>query len=147
MFSYFFFSVFELYYEKTNYITLATSVGAIINIVLNFVFIPIFGYIAAAYTTLACYLLFVFMHYFFMQKICKEKHPNVKTYNIKVIVVISLVFVAIGTIAGLLYDYAVARYCILAVIVGIAIFFSKKIMGYFREIINNRRMSKSEIKP
>ena len=144
MFSYFFFSVFELYYEKTHFITIATSIGAVVNIILNYIFIPIFGYIAAAYTTLACYLLFVFMHYFFMQKICKKKHPDVKIYNVRIIIAISVTFVAMGAVSGMLYDFAIARYCILAVLIVAAIIFKEKIIAYIKDVIMNRRMSKSE---
>lgn len=32
------------------------------NILLNAVFIPAFGYVAAAYTTVACYLLYYLLH-------------------------------------------------------------------------------------
>ena len=44
MFMYSFFAVFEFYYEKTNYIMFATSFGAIVNIILNYIFISLFGY-------------------------------------------------------------------------------------------------------
>ena len=33
------------------------------NVVLNFIFIRIFGYVAAGYTTLACYILYSVGHY------------------------------------------------------------------------------------
>ena len=35
------------------------------NILLNAVFIPSFGYVAAAYTTVACYLLYYLLHVVF----------------------------------------------------------------------------------
>lgn len=52
----------EYYYKKTKLIALATMLAALMNIVLNAVFIPMFGYIAAAYTTVACYLLYYLLH-------------------------------------------------------------------------------------
>lgn len=57
MFAYGFFACFEFYYEKTTYISIATSVGAVVNVVLNYIFINIFGYYAARYTILLCYIL------------------------------------------------------------------------------------------
>lgn len=47
----------EHYYKKTPYITVNTIIAAASNIVLNFIFIPRYGYIAAAYTTLASYFI------------------------------------------------------------------------------------------
>lgn len=52
----------EHYYKKTKGITVNTVVAAIVNIVLNFLFIPKFGYVAAAYTTLASYLVSFALH-------------------------------------------------------------------------------------
>lgn len=50
----------EHFYKKTPYITLNTVIAAGLNLILNYIFIPRYGYMAAAYTTLvACYLFFV----------------------------------------------------------------------------------------
>lgn len=52
---------YEFYVKKTNYIALGTSLSAIINLVLNYIFIPKYGSFGAALTTLASYFfLFVF---------------------------------------------------------------------------------------
>lgn len=71
----FFYSLFanmEIYCKKT-YITAIGSVGAaIINYVLNLIFIPRYGYIAAAYTTMAGYVLLLLYHWFAFKMIFKE---------------------------------------------------------------------------
>lgn len=59
----------EYYYGKTKYIAMATSVAAVVNIVLNYIFIKSFGYIAAAYTTLSTYLFYFVFHYLMARKI------------------------------------------------------------------------------
>ena len=59
----------EYYHEKTNYIAAATSAAAILNILLNYIFIRKYGYIAAAYTTLATYFLYFVFHWFVAKKI------------------------------------------------------------------------------
>ena len=46
-----------LYYKKTQYILIATIVAAALNVSLNALLIPIYGYQAAAYTTLAAYIV------------------------------------------------------------------------------------------
>ena len=55
----------EYYYKKTKLIALGTMLAAGMNILLNAVFIPTFGYVAAAYTTVACYLLYYLLHVVF----------------------------------------------------------------------------------
>ena len=50
------------------------SVGATAaNLLLNRLFIPRFGYIAAAYTTLVCYLLQAAIDYWAMRHVIREK--------------------------------------------------------------------------
>ena len=73
MFSYDLFAKFEFYYEKTNLIMIASITGAVLNVMLNYIFIKIYGYYAAAYTTLICYIIYSVSHYIFMTKICKDK--------------------------------------------------------------------------
>lgn len=50
----------EQYYKKTKLIATSTVLAALLNIGLNALCIPAFGYVAAAYTTVACYLLYYF---------------------------------------------------------------------------------------
>ena len=52
----------EYYLKKTRFIMLGTLIAAGINIVLNYVFILRFGYVAAAYTTLFSYLCYLALH-------------------------------------------------------------------------------------
>ncbi len=59
----------EYYYKKTGTIATNTLIAAGSNIVLNLIFIPIYGALAAAYTTVASYLLSFLMHYYAAKKI------------------------------------------------------------------------------
>lgn len=52
----------EYFYKKTKLIAVGTMVAAGLNIILNGIFIPLYGYIAAAYTTLFCYFIYFIMH-------------------------------------------------------------------------------------
>ncbi|HIT67891.1 MAG TPA: oligosaccharide flippase family protein [Candidatus Merdisoma merdipullorum] len=88
-FLYTFFATFEFYYEKTRYIASATVGGALLNIVLNYFGIQLFGYVAAAYTTLFSYILYAMLHYYFMRRICKTYLEDVKPYSLKLIVIIA----------------------------------------------------------
>lgn len=52
----------EFYHKKTTWISGCTFCTAVCNIVLNLIYIPRYGYQAAAYTTLACYFLYAVFH-------------------------------------------------------------------------------------
>lgn len=71
----------EHFYKKTIRISINTIIAALINIILNFILIPVFGYIAAAYTTLTAYTVALVLHAFYSKKI----EPDL--YNIKMFVV------------------------------------------------------------
>lgn len=76
IFMYTFFVNVEHYHKKTVGITVNTVIAAGINIILNFLFIPRFGYVAAAYTTLASYLVSMILHSIVAHKMEKEILPN-----------------------------------------------------------------------
>lgn len=65
----------EHYYKKTPYITVNTIIAAASNIVLNFIFIPKYGYVAAAYTTLASYLISFVLHSRYARKLEPNLYP------------------------------------------------------------------------
>lgn len=52
----------ELHMKKTKYISTGTVIAAVLNLILNLIFIPKYGFIAAAYTTMACYFVLMFVH-------------------------------------------------------------------------------------
>lgn len=101
----------EYYCEKTKMIAAGSMGAAVINILLNYVFIPKYGYIAAAYTTMVTYMLYFIFHYFIAIKILGNC-----VFNTKQIVLYSLIVCCIGIVSGLfLTDYLV-RYLIFFII-------------------------------
>lgn len=58
----------EYYKKKTIYIMCGTMIAAALNIVLNYVFIKKFGFIAAAYTTLFSYFCYLLLHIIISRK-------------------------------------------------------------------------------
>ena len=104
------FSYFEFYYEKTSFIAIATIISALANIGLNYVFISLFGYIAAGYTTLICFILYAFCHFFVMKKISKENMAGEDVIPAKSLLYISFGFMAIGFIYCAMYPVSIIRY-------------------------------------
>ena len=112
---YTFFGFIEFYYEKTKLIMVASCIVAVANIALNAIFIPIFGFVAAAYTTLACYILYSLSHYWFMKKICKDNGMS-NPFNGKLIFAISIVFTALSILVSFVYNNIWLRYVLIAII-------------------------------
>ena len=137
-FMYSFFATFEFYFEKTKYISFATSIGAVTNIILNYVFINWFGYIAAGYTTLLCFVIYAIFHYIFMNIIYKDKFEGKQLYDTRIIILISLIFVFASFGAMACYISIYYRLMYLACLFLICFIFRKKIIGSIKFIIDLR---------
>lgn len=61
-FIYTMYSNIESYYKKNIWLSVATAIAAVLNIILNYFLIPIFGYFIAAYTTLIGYIVMMLLH-------------------------------------------------------------------------------------
>ena len=116
LYSYDLFAKFAFYYERTTMIMLASIGGAILNIVLNYIGIKMFGYIAAAYTTLICYIAFDIFHYVLMTKICKKYLDDVKPYNTKLLIGIAILFILMGFVLMSTYRLPIIRYSIILIL-------------------------------
>lgn len=117
MFSYDLFAKFAFYYERTRMIMLASIVGALLNILLNYIFIKIFGYIAAGYTTLACYMLYCIAHYILMTKVCDQFCDGVRPYNLKLLISFSGLFMMCGFLITATYQTTYVRYGVVVMMV------------------------------
>ena len=62
IFVYTFYVSVEHFYKKTFFISINTLIAAGTNIILNFIFIPQYGYAAAAYTTFTSYVVSLILH-------------------------------------------------------------------------------------
>jgi O-antigen/teichoic acid export membrane protein len=67
-----------LFAQKTFMIALITIAAAVLNIILNIIFIPIYGTIAAAYTTLISFFVFYIVTLFSADKYYKISYENMK---------------------------------------------------------------------
>lgn len=65
----------EHFYKKTKYITGNTIIAACCNIILNYLFIPRYGYVAAAYTTFVSYFISFVLHARYAKKLEAELYP------------------------------------------------------------------------
>lgn len=109
----------ETYFEKTIYVMLISIFCGIVNIILNYICINMFGYISCGYTTLISYVLFGILHYIVMKRICAKELPNVSIFCGNKIFVISTLFVVLCISVVLLYNYYYIRYGIMILILSV----------------------------
>jgi O-antigen/teichoic acid export membrane protein len=122
------FANIEYYYEQTKFVMAASVSGAIVNIILNACFIPRYGYLAAAYTTLACYVLFALGHYLFMKLVCEKKLAGKRIYDEVFILLLSLIVIAFSLFVNLFYKYLFMRYALACVMIIVIILNRKMII-------------------
>ncbi len=135
MFLYPLFANIEFYFERTRFIMFASCAGAIVNIVLNYVFIRLFGYYAAGYTTLVCYILFAFAHYFFYRKIIKQELLGVTDlYDMKFVILFSIIILVMMLIMVLTYSSIILRYGVVCVLCFIAFIKREMIICKLKEL-------------
>ena len=133
------FSIVGLYYEKTKKIMWASVSGAILNLVLNAICIPVFGYIAAAYTTLVCYMFFSFAHYLIMKSICKTYLDNVEIYDIKFILLMSTIMVALTVVFTFTYSSSMIRYGVILALAVVIFAQRKTLMNTVKELKSSKK--------
>lgn len=102
----------EYFYGKTKFIASGTMLAAALNVVLNYIFIPRYGYIAAAYTTMITYFFYFVFHFILAAKI----HGN-SLFSASKMLSISGGIVLIGFITMLLEKKFIVRWLITLIIV------------------------------
>lgn len=99
----------EFYKKKTGWISAATLISAIVNIGLNFLLIPSFGYVAAAYTTAIGFGVMVVFHYC----VVRFKTDLADIYNLKMLLLIVLVVALVTGISLILYKVTMIRFFVI----------------------------------
>ncbi len=102
----------EQYEKKTGIVSIGTLVAAAFNVVTNFIFIPMFGFQAAAYTTLAGFVLLLLIHYFI-----SRKYGFTVVYDNRFMFLILFVMTLLGLLIQLIYPYMIVRW-VLAFCIG-----------------------------
>ena len=99
----------ELFYKQSGFATVATSIAALVNIFLNYIFIRLFGAVAAGYTTMISYALLAVLHYFNI----KRKHYDTAFDN-KKFLIMSILVIAATCLISFTYSLSVVRYIVIA---------------------------------
>ena len=121
----------EIYYGATKYIAIASICAGCINLLLNYIFIPIYGYYAAGYTTLFSYFITMIMHYVFLRLTLRIHNYSGHLFDGKAIAVWSIVIVVCAILAMNLYDYILIRAIITCLTCALIIWKRRMIFSVF----------------
>ncbi len=125
------FIYFEYYIGKTQMISLATLISSGLNFMLNYILIQMFGYSAAAYTTLACYILYAAGHYWIMKYVCKRYLHITEVYHAPFITAVSVCVAFMGVAAPYMYAFTAARRLAAGMVMGMTVAYGFHIISRF----------------
>lgn len=126
----------EFYHKKQKNIAIGTLITAILNIVLNLAFIPKFGYIAAAYTTLIGYISLFIIHFIFVKRL-----KCTWWYDTKFFVSVLLISIFMVLVCNVLYTIDILRYILIGFICVIIIVIFVKYKDDIIKAIKEKKIS------
>ncbi len=132
IFLYVVFANVEFYFEKTIFATIVSGIAAVMNIGMNYIFLKKYGYYAAGYTTLICYMLFALLHYWNYKRILKREPYLNGIFDIRHVLLISFSGLALMGICLLLYRYSVIRFSLVIIIITISFYFRNQLKSIIK---------------
>ena len=102
----------SLYFEKTRVISLISVIAAVLNVILNDIFIRKFGFTAAGWTTLASYLFLTVLHYLLYRKTIKHFGLNGRMFCEKRLLTLSAAVILGCCVMSLSYVLGAWRYAV-----------------------------------
>lgn len=127
-----FFVNVEFYTKKTNCISIVSVFSAVVNLCLNYICIPRYGYIAAAYTTLVASAMNLILHILIVSKgMFREVFDRIRMLKL------AIFFAMVLEMSLIFYNHNIIRYfllmCILLMVIVICIKKGKQILEMIRE--------------
>ncbi len=124
----------ELFYKKTSLIAINSVIAAAVNFGLNAYYIPKYGFIAAAYTTLAGYFILMILHF-----ICTRYILKLPIYEDALYFAMLAVTCVIGIAYIMVYDKWLIRYGISLLWFAVLAYVRKRDIINAVKMLRNRR--------
>lgn len=129
----------EIYYDLNKFTMYISTAVAGVNIALNYVFIKLYGYQAAAYTTLACYMLFAAGHYIYMETKLRKRLNVAAVFDLKRILLLSTGAISLGLIFSAVYNHTIIRYFLILVLFAAAYWNRNKLLNTLSLVRKKRK--------
>lgn len=128
----------EFYFERKKSMIVPSIVSALINIILNAIFIPRLGYIVAGYTTLVSYFIFTVMNYNSMKIVLKEENETDDAYDKRKLVLIFFIFFVLSALAMTVYQQPVIRLSIVGIVLVVLLLNIKRIINLIQKLMGEK---------
>jgi len=125
----------EFYYEQKHLLVWGSIAAAVLNIVLNWILIPAFGYVVAGYTTLVSYIAFALCNYFTLNTIKKKQNVDVDFFDLRTLIIVFLVFCALSFTAMALYLLPLVRYAIIVIILLAILIYRTRVIAFVKSVL------------
>lgn len=116
----------ELHLKKTKYASYGTVLAAIINIVLNIIFVKKYGFVAAAYTTVFSYIILLVAHYGITRFLLK-----INLYDNKFFVCAFLSVAILSAVFMILFNHFFIRFVLMCLIGSGFLFYNRNLLSAF----------------
>lgn len=123
----------EQFKKKTVGMAIGSAIAAFINLVLNLIFIPQIGYLAAAYTTLGGYLVLLLIHMYLVKRLGLSE-----IYDYKFIGAIVLVGIVVMILITTLYSHTILRYIVMGIYGCVALYIFVQNKNKIVSLLKNR---------
>lgn len=120
----------EFYFEKKKHLVIASIGAAFLNIGLNAWLIPVFGFVAAGYTTLVSYVVFAFANYAAMRRVLRQEGLADDAFDHMRLCLIFVGFILLGFAGSFLYRYVWVRYLVLAAVLAAVLVWHRRLLEY-----------------
>lgn len=123
MFAQSFFDNYILYFEKTIFLSIASIVVAVVNVLSNAVIIPKFGFIAAGYSLLVCFILSSMAHCFVSCRVLKGNIGSYSEIPFKFVFILGFILILLSFMLIILKPFLLLR-CLIITFASIILVFA-----------------------
>ena len=124
----------EFYYEETRFLMFASFGAAILNVILNVIFVGIFGFVAAGYTTLVCYIFYSLGHYLVGSKVLRKHIGENALIEKMPTLILSGYVIVMSVIGNIVVPYTWIRYTIILILAFGLLLNRKKLILLFSKV-------------
>ena len=121
----------EVYFEKNSFVAIASILASILNVGLNYICIPRYGYLAAGYTTMVSYAVF-------MRLIVKKERDIKSIFDGKIIAAASVSIVLLALVLLKIYEFMLLRWISIAVVAGVILKQRRNIQNLLNKMKNEK---------
>ena len=133
VFMYMVFANVEMYFGRNTGILVISIICSAANLILNAICIPVWGYMAAGWTTLICYMLLTLLHYLLMKRACRWHQVQENIFSEKILLLIALGVLILSLAMLGMYRLHYFRYMVLVLEAVVLFGFRRKLLRALKQ--------------